>query len=69
MTMAPRTSSWAGRARIKGYGKLQRMAMLTFSLAGLQYVILFFHPGTYVLFRLHPPCLFFFFMLVLGWLD
>ncbi|KAM0796653.1 hypothetical protein BDR22DRAFT_811597 [Usnea florida] len=29
-------SSWRGQARIKGYTKLQRMAMLTFSLIGLQ---------------------------------
>ena len=29
-------ASWAGQARIKGYTNLQRMAMLTFSLIGLQ---------------------------------
>lgn len=32
------SSSWAGHARIRGYTKLQRMAMLTFSLVGLQYI-------------------------------
>lgn len=34
--MAPQ-ASWGGHARIKGYTKLQRMAMLTFSLIGLQF--------------------------------
>ena len=37
--MAAQASSWAGHARIKGYTKLQRMAMLTFSLVGLQQVL------------------------------
>lgn len=36
----PPPASWVGRARIKGYTKLQRMAMLTFSLIGLQPVSL-----------------------------
>lgn len=36
----PPPASWGGRARIKGYTKLQRMAMLTFSLIGLQPVSL-----------------------------
>lgn len=30
-------ATWCGHARIKGYTKLQRMAMLTFSLIGLQF--------------------------------
>ena len=38
MTMAQQ-ASWSGHARIKGYTKLQRMAMLTFSLVGLQQVL------------------------------
>ena len=32
-------ATWAGHARIKGYTKLHRMAMLTFSLIGLQQVL------------------------------
>ena len=36
--MALQHASWTGHARIKGYTKLQRMAMLTFSLIGLQQV-------------------------------
>ena len=31
-------ASWKGSPRIKGYSNMQRMAMLTFSLVGLQYV-------------------------------
>ena len=31
-------ASWKGSPRIKGYSNTQRMAMLTFSLVGLQYV-------------------------------
>ena len=42
MTMAQQ-ASWSGHARIKGYTKLQRMAMLTFSLVGLQQVLRLFY--------------------------
>lgn len=52
--MAPQASS-SGHARIKGYTKLQRMAMLTFSLIGLQQV----SPELpYPLARITPKCRF-----------